>query len=268
MIVVKILDYLIENNRMESMEQPADLVQQLEQIGLKPKEAQVYLALLSLESSTAYEIAQHCEVKKPTVYVILEDLRQKGLVLKVPHAKKALFAAHDLGEYLAEQRGKLNSVQSMLPRLMSLGGAGKPKVYFYNGIRGFAEAQDYRLDSMQGKTFHSFYGGSEEADPKVRELFRRWTPAAVNAGVSFKIVMPKVDIGDFPDFKKYAQEGEHVQVKQVIEYDQANHLSIEIADAFVRITDSKNIVATIIDDKATADSMLRSIFDIVWASGK
>ena len=73
------------------MEQNEDLLKNLGQIGLTDKQAKVYLALLSLESSTAYEIAQHCEVKKPTVYVILEELRQKGLVLKVPHAKKALF---------------------------------------------------------------------------------------------------------------------------------------------------------------------------------
>src|SRR3990167_7744709 len=103
------------------MDQNADLAKNLEQIGLSPKEAQVYLALLSLESSTAYEIAQHCEVKKPTVYVILEDLRQKGLVLKVPHAKKALFAARDISEYLHEQRRKLGAVESIVPQLQALG---------------------------------------------------------------------------------------------------------------------------------------------------
>lgn len=244
-----------------------DIAKNLEQIGMTDKEARVYLALLSLESSTAYEIAQHCDVKKPTVYVILEELRKKGLVLKVPHAKKSLFAARDLSEYLAEQKGKLNAVQAMIPRLMSMGNTNKPKVYFYSGIRGFAEAQDYKIDSMRDKTFHSFYGGSEDAVDSVKALFREWTPTSVAKGISFKIVTPDTEVGDFPEFKKYAAEGKHIQVQRVAEYTQANHLSIEVGETFARISDSKNVVATIIDDKATADA-LRSIFNIVWTKGQ
>lgn len=253
-----------------AMEQTnADLARNLEQIGLSPKEAQVYLALLSLESSTAYEIAQHCEVKKPTVYVILDDLLKKGLVLKVPHAKKALFAAKDLGEYLAEARGKLNAVQSMMPRLMSLGGKNKPKVYFYNGIRGFAEAMDYKLESMRGKTFCSFYGNSAESDEQVRSIYRRWTPEAVSSGVSFKIVAPQeqqMSPSNYPELHKLNEDKDHVEIKYLREYDQPSNLSIEIAETFVRIDDAKHVTATIIDDPATAQAM-RHIFDIVWHKG-
>jgi sugar-specific transcriptional regulator TrmB len=250
------------------MEQNPELVRTLEQIGLSPKEAQVYLALLALESSTAYEIAQHCEVKKPTVYVILEDLRQKGLVLKVPHAKKALFAAKDISEYLAEQRGKLNAVQSMLPRLQSLSSTNKPKVYFFNGMRGMTEAMDYKLDSMRGKTFCSFYGNSAEADQRVIQLYRRWTPDAIAANISFKIVMPQNQSlsENYPDLRRRSEEKDHVEIKYLSEYTQDTNLSIEIAETFVRIDDAKNLAVTIIDDKATADAM-RQIFAIVWQKG-
>ena len=74
------------------MSRQAGFTKELEAIGLTEKESVVYVALLSLGTGTAYRIAEECSVKKPTVYVILEDLRKKGLVLKVPHAKKALFA--------------------------------------------------------------------------------------------------------------------------------------------------------------------------------
>lgn len=250
------------------MEQPQDLLKNLEQIGLTEKQARVYLALLNLESSTAYEIAQHCEVKKPTVYVILEELRQMGLVLKIPHAKKALFAARDLSEYLAEQRGKLNVVQSMLPRLLALGAADKPKVYFFNGMRGFAEALDYKADSMRGKTFCSFYGNSLEADERVRQLYRRWTPEMLAMNISFKIVMPKAQplTEHYPDLIAAAEQRRGAEIRHFAEYDQPSNISIEIAETFVRIDDAKHITATIIDDKATAEAM-RHIFNIVWQKG-
>jgi sugar-specific transcriptional regulator TrmB len=251
------------------MEQPEDLLNNLEQIGLTDKQARVYLALLALESSTAYEIAQHCEVKKPTVYVILEELRQKGLVLKIPHAKKALFAARDISEYLAEQRGKLNAVQSMLPRLMALGSADKPRVYYFSGMRGFTEAMSYKLDSMQGKTYYSYYGNSEGSDARVVSLFKRWTPDAVANNISFRIIMPEAQVltPQYPELQGFADKKDHVEIKYLSEYTQQNNLSIEIAETFVRIDDSKAVTATIIDDPATAQA-LRSIFDIVWHKGE
>lgn len=250
------------------MHQPADLIQQLEHIGLKPKEAQVYLALLSLESSTAYEVAQHCEVKKPTVYVILEDLRQKGLVLKIPHAKKALFAARDLSEYLSEQRNKLNAVQSILPRLMSLSAADKPKVYYFSGIGGFTDAMNYKFNSMRGKTYYSYYGNSEGSDARVVNLFKRWTPEAVAADISFRIVMPETQelTPQYPELQAFADTKDHVEIKYLSEYAQQNNISIEIAETFVRIDDSKAVTATIIDDRAIAEA-LRSVFNIVWNKG-
>lgn len=249
------------------MNQNTELARTLEQIGLTEKQALVYLALLSLESSTAYEIAQHCEVKRPTVYVILEELRQNGLVLKIPHAKKALFAARDIGEYLAEQRGKLNAVESILPRLYSLTVAGKPNVYFFNGLRGFAEAMNYKYDSMKGKTYCSFYGNSADADEGVKQLYARWTPEAVAQGISFKLIFPKEqrENPNFPAVKKLS-ELPNITIRYLDEYTQASHLSIEVAESFVRIDDAKNITATIIDDPATASAM-RQIFDIVWNKG-
>ncbi|HEV8666990.1 MAG TPA: helix-turn-helix domain-containing protein, partial [Candidatus Paceibacterota bacterium] len=200
-----------------------------------------YLALLSLESSTAYEIAQHCAVKKPTVYVILEELHQKGLVLKIPHAKKALFAAKDLSEYLAEQRGKLNTVQSMLPRLLAMGAVNKPKVYYFKGIRGLAEAMDYKINTMQGKVFYSFYGNLTQIDERARQLYTQWASAAEADGISFKKIGSEEQTGGPSPI-------------------------IEIAETFVRICNMEHTTATIIDDLATAEAM-RHIFNISWAKG-
>jgi DNA-binding MarR family transcriptional regulator len=251
------------------MDTTEDLARSLEQIGLTDKEAKVYLALLSLESSTAYEIAQHCEVKKPTVYVILEDLRQKGLVLKVPHPKKALFAAKDLSEYLAEQRGKLNAVQSMIPRLLGLGSVNKPKVYFYNGLRGMADALDYRFDSMRGKTYHSFYGNLVESDPRVIALYDRWDNEAVDAGMSFDVIMPKSGLTLWQTGLKKLHDAnaQQIRIKFLEEYSHPSNISIEIAEDFVRIDDAKFLTSTIIDDRATAEAM-RQIFNIVWQKGQ
>ena len=67
----------------------------LQDMGLSEKESQVYVALLELGKANVARIAQQSNIKRPTVYVLLEDLRKKGLVLKVPHIKNALYIAQD-----------------------------------------------------------------------------------------------------------------------------------------------------------------------------
>ncbi|MFA7309407.1 MAG: helix-turn-helix domain-containing protein [Candidatus Paceibacterota bacterium] len=254
------------------------LAKTLQEIGLTDKQAQVYLALLALESTTAYEIAQHCDVKKPTVYVVLEELRRKGLVLKVPHAKKALFAARDISEYLAEQKRKLHAVESIVPMLHALGGPNTPNVYFFNGLRGLEEAIDFKFDSMRGKTYYNFYGDLADGEQSVIDLYAKWDRKAVEAGISFNIVMPRKGTEKWfmgvtksgqeaTGLAKLAQEAkENVRIRFLEEYSHPGNISIEIAEDFVRIDDAKNLSATVIDDKKTAMAM-RQIFQIVWQKG-
>jgi DNA-binding MarR family transcriptional regulator len=244
------------------------LAKTLQGVGLTEKQAVVYLALLSFDSSTAYQIAQHCVVKKPTVYIVLEELRQKGLALKVPHAKKALYAARDIKEYLDEHEQKIRAAESIVPMLHALGGPNTPNVYFFNGIRGLEEAIDFKFDSMRGKTYFNFYGNLEEGDPNVVELYGKWDRKAVESEISFNIIMPRRGSDKwFTGLTQLAKEAtEQIHIRFLEKYEHPGNISIEIAEDFVRIDDAKNISATIIDDKKTAWAM-REIFTIVWEKG-
>ena len=175
----------------------SELEHALKEIGISDKEARVYLAVLSLGSTTAYRIAEKCDVKKPTVYVILEDLRKKGLVLKVPHAKKALFAAVDIGEYLHEQESKLSAVQRLMPKFNALSAAKGANVYFFSGFRGIEQAIQYKYGSMTGKTFCGFYGSLVDAADvaEIVRIYKKWDTSAVSAGTTFQKVLPSKDAG-------------------------------------------------------------------------
>jgi len=244
-----------------------ELTTTLRQVGLTEKEAVVYVALLSLETGTAYQIAQQCEVKKPTVYVILEDLRKKGLVLKIPHAKKALFSASDLGGYLREQENRLKTAQSIIPKLHALGSGPPSSVYFFNGLNGFIQALGFKFETMRGKTYHSFYsvlaGGSKE----IKEAYSKWDRKAVAADVGFKIIMAKEGGGKYyKDIFDLAKAGEDIEIRLLEKYDYPPTTTIEIAEDFIRILDETREQATIIDNKQTADAM-RQIFQVVWEKG-
>jgi len=246
-----------------------ELASSLQQIGLEEKEAQVYLALLSLGSATAYRIAEKCEVKKPTVYVILEDLRRKGLVLKVPHAKKALFSAVDIAEYLHDQGSKLSAVHRLMPKFNALSAAKGANVYFFSGFRGIEQAIQYKYDSMIGKTFYGFYGSLVDAADieEIVRIYKKWDTSAVSAGITFKIVMPKKDARKYYGYMiDIAKTNNNVQIRLLDQYEYPPNASIGIGTDFLWILDEKNLQATVIDNASTADAM-RQIFEIVWEKG-
>lgn len=59
-------------------------IQSLINIELNEKEEKVYISLLQIGKATAYSVAKHSGLKKPTTYAILGDLIDGGIVTKVP----------------------------------------------------------------------------------------------------------------------------------------------------------------------------------------
>jgi len=55
----------------------------LENLGLTTIQAKVYLALINLEKSTAYEVAQLSKVARSDTYRIINQLSEKGLISKI-----------------------------------------------------------------------------------------------------------------------------------------------------------------------------------------
>ena len=63
----------------------------LKQLNFSNKEIDVYLAALKLSKGTITELAKKSGIKRPTTYVILEKLKDLGLVSLSVQKKKKIF---------------------------------------------------------------------------------------------------------------------------------------------------------------------------------
>lgn len=241
------------------------LIRSLVGLGLDAKEAAVYVSTLSLESATAYRIAEESGLKRPTVYVVLEELRRKGLVLKTPHPKKALFAARPLAEYLAEEDYRLKQVETLLPHFEALRKQPGTAVYFYSGISGMRDALQYKFKSMSGKQYLSFYCDLDGAAPEIRGLYDEWDKTAIAAGIRFRVLRARGRKQS--DAHLTSREKELIEERFVDASSYPSNISFEAAEDFIRITDAKECFATIIESRATA-SALRMVFSILWEGAK
>lgn len=123
----------------------------LQYLGLSEKEARVYLALLELGKGSVIAISGKADIKKPTTYVILDELRKKGLVTLVPRAKKVLYIAESPRKLQIEQREKEEVISEKMPELLAIYNAKeeKPSVKFYQGIKNIAELYKEIIESRE-----------------------------------------------------------------------------------------------------------------------
>src|SRR3989338_746382 len=114
----KVLTFSIECCILGNM----DTKEALQHFGLNEKQASIYLALLELGTASAPSISKKSGVKRPTTYVILQELRQKVLLTEMPKKSKTLYTAKS-PEILLLYNSK----------------AEKPKVRVYQGEREINE---------------------------------------------------------------------------------------------------------------------------------
>lgn len=127
----------------------------LKQIGLNEKQANVYLALLELGTATVHPIATKAGIKRPTCYLILEELQAKGLVSVVPRAKKALFTAENPEKLISDLNKKQELVKRFLPNMLALYNKkiDKPGVLLYEGKEAVREVYEKILNAKEVNFF-------------------------------------------------------------------------------------------------------------------
>ncbi|MDP2951392.1 MAG: helix-turn-helix domain-containing protein [bacterium] len=132
------------------------LLNELQKIGFSDKEALVYLASLELGTATILEISKKAKVKRPTTYVIFEDLIKKGLASSFEKGKKRYFQVESPERLLTLFRLKEKELQEqerefkvMFPQLKDLYALSgeKPSVRFFEGKEGIKAIQEDILKS-------------------------------------------------------------------------------------------------------------------------
>lgn len=115
--------------------------QALKSIGLQDKEIAIYLACLELGQESVAAIARKAAVKRPTAYLVLESLRERGLVNTATRGQRTIFGVEAPAKLLGILRERERSLQTVLPYLEALNNraVAKPRIRFYEGREGVAQ---------------------------------------------------------------------------------------------------------------------------------
>ena len=243
------------------------MLDQLKKIGLSENEARVYLALLELGSSTAQQVAQKAELKRPTTYVQLESLMKRGLVTSFEKGTKTMFRTEDpehlkqvLEKEKEEQKERNQTLEKILPGLgnLYLSAGERPRVRFFEGIEGLKTIQDEFL-----KTKEKLVRSIANADD-IFGLFpaqsENYAPRRAQKGIRSKIIYTSSK-GDFlsESNEKMLRESKFVQLdKFPLSGETAIYGNIVSISMF-----RKKTFGVILESEEIAKSF-RAIFDLLW----
>lgn len=238
----------------------------IESLGFSEKEASVYLALLKRGTVSAYGVAIASGLKRPTAYVILDELVRKGAAILVPRTTKKLYRAVPPENLLERARAKLERVEEALPKIKALEKVGteKPQVLYFEGVEGVKEALHYGLSTLENKTIKGFYAKTSSEVMKTFGGYADYNDALKERNVHMQGIAPKDS--SLKSFREKDTEYGREFV-EVSEKEYSSDIAVEIGPTFVRFFDPLNLQGLIIENPAITKTM-REIFEIVWKGAK
>lgn len=130
-------------------------------LGFSDKQSIVYISLLELGEAKMTHIARHAKLKRPTVYLVIEELIHIGLVSVIEKGKKKIYSAvhpNRISEILDSRK---QQYQELLPNLLARYGSirGKPKIQMLEGMSGLRQAYQEAYSLLtEGKNEGLWFG--------------------------------------------------------------------------------------------------------------
>ncbi len=125
-------------------------------IGLSDHEIGVYTGLLKTRGSSASELAKETGLKRTTVYPILENLIEKGIVSSYKKGSKAFFAPLAPNKLVSLYEHRLESLTNLVPVLEKLQGT-QAKAYGVRFIQTKREFESFYNEILDDYRDRSYY---------------------------------------------------------------------------------------------------------------
>jgi sugar-specific transcriptional regulator TrmB len=153
-----------------------DTLQTLKHLGLSEKQAEVYLALLELGESPMTSIAREANLKRPTVYLIIDELILLGLCSEIVKGKKKFYSATHPRRLAEIAKFRNDQAEKLVPKLVALRNTvEKPRVRMLEGIEGIQTAYEEAFNLlMEEKNEGLWIGNISVLVGKFPEFLREY----------------------------------------------------------------------------------------------
>ena len=230
-------------------------------LGLTERQAVVYIKALEFGTFSVASLAHKTNIKRPTCYLVLDELAQKGLVSVIPNAKKIKYKAESpeiLIKQIETQMVTAKRVSSDLLKLYNPKSEGPTLLYFsgQKAIRGIFD------DVLKVKSKEYLYIGSgkDVIDMVGKEYIDEWLTERVKREILARSIRMKntevmEDIYQTNIMRALRLAPDFIHIAETIFiYD--NKVSI--------ISTSNENFGFVVENQEFANTM-RGLFEALWA---
>ena len=238
-------------------------------LGLAPKEAKVYVALLSIGTATVSEICKKAEINRTTGYDILTSLSSKGLVSFSGKEPKQEYRCENpdkildfLKKDIQKKQENFRYAEVLLPELKSIHKVGsRPKIKFYEGEDGLREVYE---DTLTSKETIRAYAGVEDVNKGIKNYFPKYFKRRAAKNIRIRAIFPKTEGA----LERVSFDKSEKRETVLVPADKYNFTpEINIYDDKVMIASWREKLGIIIESKEIADA-LKKVYELSWVGAK
>lgn len=244
------------------MSNQSKIINILESLGLSDTESQVYFSMLSLGPATILAISKASEVKRTTIYSVLDSLNRKGLTrIEVKGFKKLYVAEHPkkLESILTARKNDLAELFPELEALYNLKG-GEAFIKYYKGSESIKNANYDLLESLQHNDEFLVIGDPERWED-VNKSFAKDFIVKRNKH-SLRIRMMLTDSELARTYKKF-ERNFHEEIK-LLPADSKLDTNLVITPQKILIQQMFSPVLVITIENKSIINMHRELFNVMW----
>lgn len=236
----------------------------LSDIGMNENEAKVYLAALSLGPTTILKIARSTEIKRSTVYSVIESLKLKGLIKIEIRGLKSLFVAENPERLEIMLENRKYEFKNNLPEFLALYNlkSTESTIKYYEGIESLKNIymetlreinphEEYLVIANQDQWYH--------LDPKfAQEYIERRAKLRITTKLLFQ------DSFVAQEHKKF--ERNYNELVKILPIGTSLQIDTIILPRKIIITQTIAPISVIVIENQSVVQLQKTLFDLVWNS--
>jgi sugar-specific transcriptional regulator TrmB len=244
-----------------------DILRLLIRLGLKDREARIYLTCLaSSDGLFLHQIVQRTKIIRSSVDLMVKRLAQRGFLNRIKVGRRFRFFAQSPEALLFRQRQLAEDFERAVPLLSNIGGQKKDaEIFFFEGAQGFRDVHNEALLNIkfaegQKKDILALASGTDSMRlfPDMQRVF---IEKRIRNGSWYKAIVP----ASSQNVKEYRSDPKALREIKSIPSDSFKfHIEMQIyADNVMIYSPVAPVSGVIIRNEKVADS-LRSLFYVIW----
>mgnify|MGYP003732561691 CR=1 FL=1 len=253
----------------------SDLTKKLENFGLNRKQAKVYLTLLNRDLLTPVELARESKLNRTTIYRVLEELNNIGLVEEIldQHRFKARAVSPErLDILIAKEESKLEEKRKKLPKLVSELSvlnhqpSGSTQVKYFRGKNGLQQMLWNTLKTQSELVGYGYADWNDGVGKEFAEKLRK------------EVVKRKIKSREIQNNNQFLKMSEWTKVEDYNRFYECRFILKSVVDinhdtyiydgvfAFYHLFEG-DLFGVEIHNKEIAKTQ-RQIFEVLWKQSK